>query len=432
MRRLSVVFVALLVIAGAAPAQGLPPEAAGALASDDVEFVANLPEPGAFGGRIMDDTLYVTTTQGLRIFDVSGPTGIPVPLGALPIPHFGNEDVDTNGEILLISTDHGLSVANTLYVVDVSNPRLPVLRSRFPLSIRAHTASCIQDCDFAWVAGSDSIGVVDLRDPAAPDLVGRFYQDGSSNREGGRFGGLTHDVNVDDAGLAWVSAGSGLFAYDPSDPVNPTLVAARRNGQSGAFVNNFIVHNSTRPDAGQVTAQTLADTEIDPGEVVLVTEENWISVSNDLCENDGSFQTGWVRVEDGEYVVTKLDSVNLGRLGDATSQKPQPVATCSSHYFDHRDDGVVAVTWYEQGTRFFDVSDPANIEQIGYFLPADAVTVAALWHHGFLYTFDLVRGMDVLRYTGGPGSEPVDGPALRTEHPAVRPVPGFGYACRVA
>jgi len=41
---------------------------------------------------------------------------------------------------------------------------------------------------------------------------------------------------------------------------------------------------------------------------------------------------------------------------------------CSAHYFDERD-GIVAQGWYQQGTRFLDVSDPTDIRQIGYFIP---------------------------------------------------------------
>jgi FAD-dependent urate hydroxylase len=51
---------------------------------------------------------------------------------------------------------------------------------------------------------------------------------------------------------------------------------------------------------------------------------------------------------------------------------------CSAHYFDVRD-GLVAQAWYESGTRFLDVSDPSNIRQVGYWIPAKNVTWSAYY-----------------------------------------------------
>jgi hypothetical protein len=74
-------------------------------------------------------------------------------------------------------------------------------------------------------------------------------------------------------------------------------------------------------------------------------------------------------------------------------------ANCSSHWFDHRR-GVAAVGWYEQGVRFLDVRNPADIRQIGYYLPIDGSTWAAYWApnaSNIVYTADVARGIDVLR-----------------------------------
>lgn len=430
MRRTALLALVVAFVAATGPVGAVPPAAGGALASDNVDFIARIPEPGAFGGRIIGNTMYVTGTQGLRIFDITAPE-VPVLLGALPIAHFGNEDVDTNGRIALIGTDHALSTANTLYVIDVTNPRLPTLRSRFQPSGRAHTASCIADCTYAWVAGSNSVSVVDLRDPSAPRQAGRFFINGSSQSTGGSFG-TSHDVNVDAQGTAWISSSAGLFGYDPTNPVNPTLIAARRNGTPTSFVNNFIVHNSMRPNAASTDQTKLGDANVDEGELVLVTEENWVTAQNGFCRDDGSFQTGWMHTVNGVLTVDRLDSVKLGQGGPLPSQKPQPVATCSSHWFDYRE-GIAAVAWYEQGVRFFDVSDPRAIRQVGFFLGADATASAALFRGNVVYVFDLVRGIDVIRFSGSTASPTIDGPRLVREAPiALEPDLAFGFACRVA
>ena len=52
--------------------------------------------PHPIGARFRDGLMYVTTTEGLNIYDITDPE-LPVPVGALPLPHFENEDVDLAG-----------------------------------------------------------------------------------------------------------------------------------------------------------------------------------------------------------------------------------------------------------------------------------------------------------------------------------------------
>ena len=150
--------------------------------------------------------MYVTTTEGLTVYDVTKPE-LPVPVGALPLPHFENEDVDLGGDILLISNDPSEGVG-VLYVIDISNPRAPVLKAAMPNGFIetgvpgifglpepqepgiGHTASCIQKCRFAYLAGtSRGIQIVDLRDPANPKKAGKFVPGDHRPRHPRRAGG---------------------------------------------------------------------------------------------------------------------------------------------------------------------------------------------------------------------------------------------------
>ena len=113
--------------------------------------------------------MYVTSVSGLRIYDISDPAA-PAEVGALGLPHFENEDVDLGGDILLISNDAAESTG-ILYVIDISNPTAPAIASTFPMGGDpvaggpGHTASCIKDCQFAWVTDTGGIRVIDLSDP---------------------------------------------------------------------------------------------------------------------------------------------------------------------------------------------------------------------------------------------------------------------------
>ena len=56
--------------------------------------------------------------------------------------------------------------------------------------------------------------------------------------------------------------------------------------------------------------------------------------------------------------------------------------------------------WYGEGTRFLDISDPANPTQFAYWRPDDGVVWASYMYEGYVYTADRTRGVDVLRLTG--------------------------------
>lgn len=461
--RTAVIAVALGVLpvapnAGADPLPveqpGLPKEAGPAAASSNVELLANFPQISAIGARLKGDYLYSTGVDGLSIYNVAL-TGLPILQGRLPLPHWENEDVDTNGKILLISADHlaGSTVGNAvapvaeplrdefdiLYVIDVSIPQAPLLLARLQVPM-AHTVSCILNCTYAWLAGGNGIAVVDLRVKSSPRYVGRFYA----------LAGNTHDVQVDAKGIAWVSGTKGLYGYKPNPqaPTNPTEITG-----SSAFDNDFIIHNSLRPDAAAWKPASSWSAPLARPELTYVTEEDYLpgelpfvnadtpvvgdgipffGGGNGNCTEDGSFQIGQYRQVGSVSRMAVLSRWHLGKgtEGDLTGAKKGEVAAfCSSHYFDVRGD-LAAVGWYEQGLRILSVRNPSQIRQVGYWRPFDSTAWSATFVGDYIYVIDLVRGLDVLRFNGNGGSPTVKAanvdPLRRT-----RPSDEWGLACRL-
>lgn len=444
----------MLLLGSLLPAHAVPPVLAGAMATDNVDFVANIPDRGAVGARILGDLLYETTATGLRIYDIS--LGVPVLQGALPLPHFENENVAVadrpdGKRVALVSQDMLIGFPLRLYVIDVTDPNRPLLTATIETSA-GHTAACVQGCTYIWQTGSGpGVNVIDLHDLANPVELGQFSADGCFgcvDDEGREIMEEAHNVNVDTNGLAWVSAYGGLYSFDttpeaygPGNLLSPTLVTATCGGcgDAGAFHDDFIIHNSLHPDAEELDPAKLDDANIDPGELVLVTEENWLAVQNDQCTDEGQFQTGWMHKVDGELRVDNIDRFLLGQGLDPTTQNPLAgLGTCSSHWFDE-DAGIVADAWYEQGIRFLDVSDPRDIRQIGYFLVADSMTSIALFHRVtdgpapglYVYGVDYSRGLDVLRFTGQAGDPEAFAPRLNPVNLGYPPSPQWGYACRL-
>jgi hypothetical protein len=202
--------------------------------------------------------------------------------------------------------------------------------------------------------------------------------------------------------------------------------------------------------------------------VLLVTEE-FILTNAATCptgDGEGAFQTWYVPwLSAGRYDQVNPDREHGGgtivpldrwqtELADSGITLRQP-GFCSAHYFDFHPAGVVAIAFYEQGTRILDVRDPWDIKQVGYFFTADQETFDARWvpvydddgrntgePSNIVYTTDHVRGMDVLRVDLGslPGprrdrgapcadSRLVACAAARTWE--LRASPDYGYACRL-
>ena len=107
----------------------------------------------------------------------------------------------------------------------------------------------------------------------------------------------------------------------------------------------------------------------------------------------------------------------------------QAEAGCTSHVFwQAPDQNRMTIAWYGRGTRVVDFSNPAQPKQIGSFIPAGGDTWSAKPHRGFIFTGDIVRGMDVLRYTGegGNGWPATSGPAELQRGAVQRSGPGTG------
>jgi hypothetical protein len=80
-------------------------------------------------------------------------------------------------------------------------------------------------------------------------------------------------------------------------------------------------------------------------------------------------------------------------------------STYCVHWFTphptYRNGGLVAIAWYEHGTRFLQVGRDGSISEVGWFLPLGTTASAAYWiTDRIVYVSDYNRGLDVIRYTG--------------------------------
>jgi hypothetical protein len=381
--------VSALGVAGAGTAGALPPAPPPLAISSNVLLLGGLPTGPALGMNFRGTHAFVTGPDGLTVLDIAAPDS-PSIVARFPLPHFENEDVDLCGTTLVITNDReAKDLGSVLYTFDISVASAPRLASVTPVGLTGsgrgagHIANFVNgDCSQLWLDGGDHVEVFDMRNTAAPTSLGKFESVASQSAAFR----VTHDTERDSKGLLWSVGGGGAAAYKLTrNPLQPKLIASTSaDGMDPSPYNDFILHNSQRR-----------------GNVLLVTEEDYVD-TDELppggCRGQGTFDT-WTLASMTVGGVTPLDTWMTELNG--SDSKASASVNCSSHWFDESG-GIAAVGWYEQGTRFLDVSDPRDIRQVGYYLPASGSTWAAYWSptdpsRQIVYTADAYLGVQVLR-----------------------------------
>lgn len=361
---------ALMVVsqgAYAAPLSGIDSgPSPGGFASDNVEWIKHHPlEIDTSGARIIGDYLYITTSRGLSIYDLSDPLD-PSLTGFVPLPqepYLAEEDVDTNGTILLISS------IDSLYVIDVEDKSNPAVIGELPGG-EQHTWSCVLDCTYAYGSGGM---IADLRDPTAPKTVGDWKE--------GSPAGQSHDVTEVKPGFVLTSSQPLLLLDARRNPAKPRTIAVGGN-QDGRFIHSNLWPRGMKDRFFLVGGET----------------------SGPSCDGEGSGQfmtwdaRNWKKTKTFKVIDEYRVTNGLPTDGNA------PANLFCTHWFDthpdYRNGGIVSMAWYEHGTRFFNITKKGKIKEAGYFIPLAGSTSAAYWvNDEILYTADYNRGIDILRYT---------------------------------
>ncbi len=361
----ALVSTALLLLGAPSAAGGPTP---GGFASDNVEWLKNVPFDAvtATGARAIGKFLYVTSWRNFSIYDISDPAN-PILQSTVPFGfQFENEDVDTNGNIMLFSESLPRNLLHIWDVEDKSNPvEIAALQGAGD-----HTMSCILRCK--WAYGSDG-AIVDLRDPANPELVGDWHQ-----LIGGVPGGA-HDVEEFKPGFIITSPISeGFHLIDVRRPTRPKVLARGAHPNPGGW----LFHSARWPRSGK-------------DEFILMEGEG---PSAPLMTYE---TTRWKRTR--TFTLVDSYTVPAGNYLDGRSRASNE----SSHWFaehpDFSNGGYVVAGWYSHGARILEVNRRGKFSEAGYFIPYGSAvggTWAAYWiTDDIIYNIDLNQGIDILRFT---------------------------------
>lgn len=354
MKATAIFLAAAALVAGAlVPAHAGP--SAGGESSDNVEWLSLVPFDAVTAtgaAEIPDHHLIVTSWRNFSIYDIKNPES-PQLVTTRPFGFaFENEDVSTNGEIMLFSESLPRSILHVWDIEDKSNPvEIATLQGAGD-----HTASCILDCTYAY--GSDG-SIVDLRDPSKPELIGNWHE----------LTGLmqgAHDVEEVRPGFVIVSTLSEPLQFlDVRNPLKPKVLALGAHPAPG----DWLFHSARWPNRGK--------------DRFLIMEGE--GTSGPLLTYD---TRGWRKT--GEFKLVDVWTVEG--------------STASSHWFephpDFRNGGLVTIGWYGEGSRFVEVSPSGKMKDVGWFRPwAQRSGFASYWiNDEIVYAIDLYRGIDVLRY----------------------------------
>ncbi|MFG1791144.1 LVIVD repeat-containing protein [Nocardia sp. NPDC049149] len=402
-------------------------------AEKNVKAVGNVPDAkGAIALQFLQygerDVMVVSGQFGVKTYDLTANPAKPKLIGQLNLPGMWeteDTEVDPVRKRVFLARDPRAFGGNVrtgesgIYVVDLADPAKPSVMSYVKVPA-GHTTTCINDCQFLWTGGpakADSqpaewggrpIWVTDIRNPRQPKVnpnpIELARNDGKTD--------YVHDVQVDEMGVAWASGRGGVRGYwtagmhkDPvtgklrlATPTDPVPYAG--GGIKETAAPSKFMHNSFRPIGNR--AQDGGGTgQWGDGNLLYATEESFV----DGCAGDGVLVIaslagsyggeGWRSTPQKPF---RLNTIGTWSVAGQEGSDPAS-ADCSAHYFDVRDK-VLVQSFYAQGTRFLDVSDPTNPKQIAYYRPADAAAWAPYWHRGFAYVADNNRGIDILQLNG--------------------------------
>jgi hypothetical protein len=367
MKPIKVLLAAVLLVAGLT---GTPAGALGA-ASDNVEYVTTVPlEAGTWTtGKLHGDYFYASGMKSFTIYDVSDPESPQLVSHTPTGVQFINEDIDTNGEILLVTDER---LRGILQVWDVSNKATPAKLAEVPDMID-HTFACVLDCTWAYGAGGD---IVDLRDPANPKPAGRWHEPMP-----GLWGFDTYEVSP---GVV-VTGSKVMYLLDGrKDPARPKVLA------HGTTADQRTIHSVKWPRGGK-------------DKFLLVQSET--SPKPQCDDRSGKFMTWDMTKWRKTKTFTMIDEY-LPPAGNWVDANPGASALgCSATWFHHHpsfdNGGLVAGAFFDHGTRFLWIDAKGQIEEVGHYMPYGGSNTSTYWvTDEIVYSVDIAHGIDVLRFTG--------------------------------
>jgi hypothetical protein len=382
---------------------------------EGMELVANVPmvgdelSPAASDIELAGDYAYVGSYgEGMVVVDIRDPEH-PVRAGVFDCPG-GQNDIqlspDARYAVMAIDTTgndcHPGKEGSV--VIDIADPAHPRELAFIPIAVGSHNNTL--DWPYLYVdnypTSYHKLEVFSLADPAAPVKVSEL--DFGAGTDG------VHDAYVDHRpdgrALLYAASIGHTDAIDVTDPAHPRLdlrfadpdVSISHQAEPNFDRSLLLVTDEFM--GGLNGTPACGRTPVSPGKPPVAVPQPEGSGTLDPANigalhfyglnADGSVKSGG---PDG-----KVGTFNI------PTAPPEPNRGCTVHVFWQAPaENRLVAAWYGRGVHVVDYADPANATDVGWFQPVFGDVWAAKPHRGYIFTGDINRGMDVLRYTGEEG-----------------------------
>ncbi len=257
------------------------------------------------------------------------------------------------------------------------------------------------------------VQIFDLKNPREPEFIGRAWLPGLKEGEPGYEGQYSHHPVVDEENnrlyVGYRNTGGQAASFDISDPANPELVWSLDMNPPfrGPHTVNPIVYTSVPnfgPSALPRTYAFIVDEAAGPDLKPCPNGVRTASYMVDITTETKPFPVSVWQVPVGDFCDKG------GRFG------PHQSADTVNGELNRFEDKIAWLAYFNAGVRVLDLSDPYNLQELGYYLPqtnqnsypivegqptAIQINDVDLDHRGLAYASDRVgTGLFVLEYTG--------------------------------
>ncbi|MFQ6608833.1 MAG: choice-of-anchor B family protein [Fidelibacterota bacterium] len=243
------------------------------------------------------------------------------------------------------------SWASTFVINTSSDPENPYVTGEFdgpPSSWRdlktyGHYA-------YVGTEGGGGVQIIDLADPENPQFVGNYATGFSSS----------HNIHIADGYLYVVgAAGYNIHIISLSDPENPETVG----GWNGEYIHDLYVKNDTAWGCAIYSSTIYVIDVSDKTNPQTITSWQYY----------GAAHACWLS-EDSKYLITSDETyggnIKIWDVQDLNNVNMLDSYTVSANHSVHNVfvvDNLIYASYYADGLRIIDFSDPTNLVEVGYY-----------------------------------------------------------------
>jgi hypothetical protein len=317
---------------------------------------------------VRDEYAYLTSWHqgpefvcGLEVVDVSNPY-VPLTVGFCPAAWYSHA-VSVAGDYAYMTVDD-----TGLAVINVANPTAPFQVGTCEYGAELSLACVAVAGEFAYMTDADAdhgLLVMDVQDPAAPQLVGGYHDVGRA-----------YGVTVAGAYAYVDGRRDGLHIVDISDPAQPQRLAFRPGGGNAAVVQN-IVYLAKYYDGLEIVDVS------DPAAPVMLGQ-----YATSDCALDVAVQDHFAYVADltgGLIVVDVADPCAPAWVGGCAVGSAWAIDLSGQFAF---------VADSRAGLRIINVTDPSAPFEIGFCTVASPKNVQVVGPYAYMATYS--DGFDII------------------------------------